>query len=332
MARHTGNGYYVQAPADSSWYGGADVGDLLIQARQAQEAKERKQRRIVGFIAFIVVVIFVAVIGLVSYRSIAKRNAAQNVTEDQAYSALQSVKLKPKFANDKGGILFSKAGYGKKTANAPTLEIYTDPMCPGCAVLHQQMDATLRALLDSGQINLEIHPVTFLDNMSTDHYSSRADNGVAYIASNDPDPNHLLDFITNIHSDDFQPEEAADYKPVNNRQLQEQAMAAGVPEDIASKAFGNEYEPWLSAAAQYTLRRPELKDIGGQFKGKLTTPVVVINGKMLDISGISDIGLTYKVAILQSIGLANEDIGVAGKQPAIGADGNPTFPKTQPSA
>ncbi|WEV74062.1 thioredoxin domain-containing protein [Bifidobacterium sp. ESL0798] len=330
MARQTGNGY-AQAPADFSWFDGADAGDLLIQARRAQEAKERKQRRIIGFVAFILVVIFIAVIAMVSYRSIVKRNAAQDISEDQAYRALQNVKVKPQYANDKGGILFSKVGYGKKAANAPTLEIYTDPMCPGCAVLHQQMDATLRTLLDSGQINLEIHPVTFLDNMSTDHYSSRADNGLAYIASHDPDPDHLLDFITNIHSDSFQPEEAANYKPVNNRRLQEQAEAAGVPADIASKAFGGEYDPWLSAAAQYTLRRPELKDVAGQFKGKLTTPVVVINGKMLDISGISDIGLTYKVAILQSIGLANADVGIVGKQPAIGSTGNPTFPKTQPS-
>ncbi|WEV59079.1 DsbA family protein [Bifidobacterium sp. ESL0728] len=331
MARHTRNSY-ARSTANTSWYGAADAGDLLIQARRAQEIKERKQRRVVGFIAFVIVVIFVAVIGLVSYRSIAKRNAAQNITEDQAYSALQSVKLKPRYTNDKGGILFSHEGYGKKAANAPTLEIYTDPMCPGCAVLHQQMDATFRALLDAGQINLEVHPVTFLDNMSTDHYSSRADNGVAYISSNDPDPDHLLDFLTNIHADAFQPEEAANYKPVSNEQLQQQAVASGVPADIAAKAFGNEYEPWLSAAAQYTLRRPELKDITGQFKGKLTTPVVVINGKMLDISGISDIGLTYKVAILQSIGLANEDIGMPGRQPAIGSNGSPAFPKTEPSA
>ncbi|WEV46807.1 DsbA family protein [Bifidobacterium sp. ESL0690] len=331
MARHTRNGYSSTA-ANTSWYGGVDAGDLLLQARRAQEAKERKQRRIIGFVAFVIVVIFVAVIGLVSYRSIAKRNAAQNITEDQAYATLQNVKFKPKFTNDKGGILFSNAGYGKKAANAPTLEIYTDPMCPGCAVLHQQMDATFRSMLDAGQINLEIHPVTFLDNMSTDHYSSRADNGVAYISSNDPNPDHLLDFLTNIHSDSFQPEEAANYQPVSNEQLQQQAVASGVPANIAAKAFGSEYEPWLSAAAQYTLRRPELKDIAGQFKGKLTTPVVVINGKMLDISGISDIGLTYKVAILQSIGLSNEDIGRVGAQPAIGSDGNPTFPKTQPTA
>ncbi|MDF7666024.1 thioredoxin domain-containing protein [Bifidobacterium sp. ESL0745] len=329
MARHTGNGY---AQAATSWYGGADAGDLLIQSRKAQQAKERRQRRIVGFIAFIVVMVFIVVIGLVSYHSIAKRNAAQNITEDQAYSSLQKVKLKPKYTNDKGGILFSKVGYGKKAPNAPTIELYTDPMCPGCAVLHQQMDSTFRALLDSGQINLEVHPVTFLDSMSTDHYSSRADNAIAYISSYDPNPDHLLDFLTNIHSDSFQPEEAANYKPVSNAQLQQQAVTSGVPAGIAAKAFGNEYEPWLAAAAQYTLRRPELKDIAGQFKGKLTTPVVVINGKMLDISGISDIGLTYKVAILQSIGLSNEAIGRVGAQPAIGSNGSPTFPKSQPSA
>ncbi|WEV72469.1 thioredoxin domain-containing protein [Bifidobacterium sp. ESL0790] len=324
MARHDKRYLPNEAQPDAFGY---DAGYLLLQAHKEQEEKERRQRHIVGFVAIVLVVVLVAVIGMVSYKSIRKRSLAQSVTVDQAYQSLQQVKVKPKYSDDKGGIMFSHLGYGKAEPNAPTLEIYTDPMCPGCAVLHQQMDETFRSMLDAGQVNMSVHPVTFLDASSTDEYSTRASGAVAYISSHDPNPDHLLDFLTNIHSEDFQPLENQDYQPVSNDKLQQQAVNAGVPQDIASKAFGGEYKPWLQAVAQYTLRRNELKNTTGEFKGKTTTPLVLINGAMMDISAISDQGFTYKQAILQAIGLTNDEVGVVGVQPEIGSNGQPKYPK-----
>lgn len=324
MARHNIRYLPNNGQADALNY---DAGYLLLRAHKEQEAKERRQRHIVGFVAIVLVVILVSVIGMVSYKSIRRRTLAESVTVDQAYQSLQAVQLKPKYADDKGGILFSHLGYGKTEPNAPTLQIFTDPMCPGCAVLHQQMDETFRSLLDAGQINMSVHPVIFLDASSSDEYSTRASGAVAYISSNDPDPDHLVDFLTNIHSEDFQPLENQDYQPVGDDELEQQAVNAGVPQDVASKAFGGEYKPWLQAVAQYTLRRDELKNKTGEFKGKTTTPVVLINDSMMDISAISDQGLTYKQAILQAIGLTNDEVGVAGIQPAIGEKGKPTYPR-----
>ncbi|MDF7663089.1 thioredoxin domain-containing protein [Bifidobacterium sp. ESL0763] len=324
MARHD-NDYLSGAGSNTPF--NFDAGQLLLQAHREQQKKERRQRRIVGFVGMVLVIALITVIGLVSYKSIHQRNVAQSVTVQQSYQDLQAVKLKPKYADAKGGILFSHLGYGKTEPNAPTLEIFTDPMCPGCAVLHQQMDETFRSMLDAGQVNLSIHPVTFLDGSSSDQYSTRASGAVAYIASNDPDPDHLLDFLTNIHSESFQPSENQDYRPVSDDQLKQQALSAGVPQNIADKAFDGEYKPWLQASAQYTLRRDELKNKSGEFAGKITTPLVLINGSMMDISAISDRGLTYKQAILQTIGLTNDGVGVEGVMPTLGAKDKPSYPK-----
>ena len=52
----------------------------------------------------------------------------------KAYKALQEVTVKPSVADDQGGLTVSSKGVGnkKKVADAPTIEIFMDPMCPWC--------------------------------------------------------------------------------------------------------------------------------------------------------------------------------------------------------
>ena len=133
-----------------------------------------------------------------------------------------------------------------------------DPLCPGCGEFNRQTDPTLISLVDAGQINLEIHPMSFMDEYSTDEYSSRATGAILYIASNDDNPDHLLKFISNIYAEDFQPGEASEYKSVKNKALKQQAIDAGVPQSVADKAFNGEYRKWLDAINLYTPKRPEL--------------------------------------------------------------------------
>ena len=58
---------------------------------------------------------------------------AKSTTEEQAYQQLQKVETKPSAADDKGGILISSEGYGKKVSGAPTVAVYMDPLCPAAA-------------------------------------------------------------------------------------------------------------------------------------------------------------------------------------------------------
>ena len=217
-----------------------------------------------------IIVVLVAIAGFAIYGAIHKNDVAKSTTEEQAYQQLQKVETKPSAADDKGGILISSEGYGKKVSGAPTVAVYMDPLCPGCGEFNRQTDPTLISLVDAGQINLEIHPMSFMDEYSTDEYSSRATGAILYIASNDDNPDHLLKFISNIYAEDFQPGEASEYKSVKNKALKQQAIDAGVPQSVADKAFNGEYKKWLDAINLYTPKRPELWQVSGSNKGVMS--------------------------------------------------------------
>ena len=65
----------------------------------------------------------VAIAGFAIYGAIHKNDVAKSTTEEQAYQQLQKVETKPSAADDKGGILISSAGYGKKVSGAPTVAV-----------------------------------------------------------------------------------------------------------------------------------------------------------------------------------------------------------------
>jgi protein-disulfide isomerase len=55
-----------------------------------------------------------------------------------------------------------------------TVDAYIDFLCPFCRMFEERTGPTLRSMLDDGLINLVYHPMGFLDDLSTDRYSSRA--------------------------------------------------------------------------------------------------------------------------------------------------------------
>ena len=180
-----------------------------------------------------------------------------------------------------------------------------------------------RTLLQIRQINLEIHPMSFMDEYSTDEYSSRATGAILYIASNDDNPDHLLKFISNIYAEDFQPGEASEYKSVKNKALKQQAIDAGVPQSVADKAFNGEYRKWMDAINLYTPKRPELWQVSGSNKGVMSTPTITINGNYWDRNQLSLAGMNNKTGIIASLGLKENEVGQKGTMPSIGESGKP---------
>ena len=51
----------------------------------------------------------------------------------------------------------------------------------------------------------------------------------------------------------------------------------------------------------------------------MTTPTVIINGKYWDMDQLTTAQTTVKDGLLESIGLKDSEVGVAGKMPSIGA-------------
>lgn len=292
---------------------------LKNQEQLVIEARERRQQTIIGVIVVIIVIAMLSAIGVTTYQAVYAPMQMKIEQSDKSKNELKklSAKYKPKMANAEGGILMSKLGYNKPAGKAPTVAVYFDPLCPGCGEFNRTADKTLFAMLKAGQINLELHPMSFLDQFSAGSYSSRVTSSIEYIAENDDNPEHLMRFINNIFSKDFQPEEGKKQKPVSNEQLIEQAKKAGIDASVASKAFERRYLVWQRAINKYVPDFLELLNVSGPSKGSMTTPTVTINGKLLDINAASEKNMKTLDAILHCIGLNKNQVGVAGEMPKV---------------
>ena len=296
------------------------------QAQAEQAAKERKQQTIIGCIVVAIIVVLVAIAGFAVYKAMQPSNTSSssqqsNMTVDEAYSKLKKVSTQPANADDKAGFVISNKGYGQKAEGAPTISIYMEPLCPGCASVNRQLDQTLVKLMNAGQLNIDLHFLNFQDNKSSDNYSNRAFNGAIYIAEHDDDPDHLMQYLSNIYAEDFQPGELSNYVSVSDNKLKKQAINAGVSEDVAAAAFSgdNEYVDWLTASNNYTILRPELFSSSGSF----SSPTLTINGEYWDLHQLSLAKTSMVDGFLKAIGLDSDQVGVKGQMPPIGANKKP---------
>lgn len=293
------------------------------RAAALQAAKERKQQTIIGCIVVAIIVVLVAIAGVAIWRATHPDNPVAQVSIEEAYDQLQQVETKPAHIDDQGGILISKDGYGTAVEGAPTVAFYMDFLCPGCGSVHRELDSTLIAMVKAGQLNLDLHFMAFMDSLSTDDYSTRAANAALTIVDNDDDPEHLLAFVSNMYASDFQPQEGDSYVPVSDEQIREQAINAGVSEEVADKMTTDRYTPWLNAVDTYTPKREELFNTSGSLKGSMSTPTLTINGHFWDLNELSMADMTMKDGLLFSLGLDENEVGQEGVMPSIGADGNP---------
>ncbi|MFU0527862.1 DsbA family protein [Gardnerella vaginalis] len=190
-------------------------------------------------------------------------------------------------------------------------------MCPGCGSFNRTVDETLIKMVEAGQINLELHPMSFLNRFSSDQYSYRVSSGIAYIASYDNDPKHLLKFINSIFSERFQPEEGDGYQATPNKALIDLAEDAGVANKIANEAFNLHYVKWQEVINENTPEEKALWNVSGSNKGAMTTPTVTINGKLVDLHAASEKQMDPLEAILKSLGIDKKHVGKSGYMPQV---------------
>lgn len=296
--------------------------------REEREERERRQQAIIGVIVTIIVMAMLVTVGVAAYQALSQPNETEQMQIERSKQAKKRLKkdgakYKPEVVNSNGGILISKLGYNKPVAKAPTVASYFDPLCPGCGNFNRTSDKTLISMVKAGQINLELHPMSSLDKFTVDHYSTRVTGAVIYIASHDNNPKHLLQFVNNIFSKEFQPEEGRDYKPVSNEELINLAKKSGVSEEVASKAFDRQYLKWQDLINECTPDFKELLNVSGDNKGSMTTPTVTINGKLLDINAASEKNMKIIDALLHCIGLDKKQVGVAGQMPKVSSTDSP---------
>ncbi|MBT1166628.1 DsbA family protein [Bifidobacterium simiarum] len=296
--------------------------EAAAKARAEQAAKDRRTQTIIGVA---VVVIIALVLGLIGFNIWKSNHPTQDAGEyNKAWSEVQKAEPKPAHSTEKGGFVLSKNGLDKPVKGVPTVAVYMDFMCPGCGAMERQLGTTYQQMVDAGQINLEIHPMAFMDRYSTDEYSTRAGNAAIEIAESDSDPNHLLKFIELMYAEDFQPNES-DYQPVSNDDIKGRAIAAGVSESVAAKATDKDYQykSWLSAMSTFTPLRSELWNRSGQLKGQMSTPTITVNGTYWDRNKLGTTDM--RTGLLKAIGLDSSAVGKEGKLPSLGTGTELTY-------
>ncbi|MDF7664821.1 thioredoxin domain-containing protein [Bifidobacterium sp. ESL0745] len=234
-------------------------------------------------------------------------------TRSEAEAALRKVSNKPTNATDDAGFLAYKKN--QRNPKAPTVEVYTDFLCPYCGDVTRALIPTLEKLQNAKQINLEFHTVNVYDTPSTDRYSTRAANAVAYVSEHDPD--HVTALVGALFDKGFQPD-AIHYKDVSDKDIVKQAIKAGVNNKVAENAVKAPYADFISKATLYDTMRKELFTEMNGNKG-FFPPTIRINGKISELN-TSDNDGKIVVRFTGNLGLTPLDAGNPAIMPSIGGD------------
>jgi protein-disulfide isomerase len=243
-----------------------------LRMREEQQKKARRQRTV----AIAVSVVAIVVVGIVVFAILAQGNR----------SALEDVALKPQGSTESGGIPVGADGVAGTTtgaaADAVVVQVYSDFMCPICAVFEELNGPTLTELREAGEIVVEYHAVAILDRYSLDTaYSTRSATAVALVA--DQAPEAFLAFSDGLFAN--APDENT--AGLTDAELAAIAREAGVPEELAAQIESSAYlgqqadeegvpleetfVPWVTAAT----------DQASADFGSFGTPTITIDGKDL---------------------------------------------------
>lgn len=235
---------------------------------RAQQERIAKRNRLIAIIAAAAVLIGFVVLVMV----ILGQGDEDEVSQDQ--------QVQPSFAADGGGgVVMDADGIVTPPADADAewpvgafgdavvVTVYSDPICPWCAVFEQEAMPVLDELRLAGEVVVDHRIVGNLDNASMgSRYSTRAAQALFTVAELAPEA--YLDFETAIFAN--QPAEGT--TGLTDEQIAEIAAGAGVPDDAVAAIADGTYTWWVG---QVTDAARDLYD------GRLATPSVRLNGEPL---------------------------------------------------
>lgn len=158
-----------------------------------------------------------------------------------------------------------------------TVAIYFDYMCPACGAFEKANGDELDRLVEEGTAELELRPISFLDQTSRGtKYSTRAANAFATVA--DAAPEDAWEFHRALYAS--QPLEGTE--GLTDDQIADIALEAGVPQAVVDRFGDLEFEDWVAQVTQEAFDSgvegtPTVLIDGETFEGDLYTPGVVID-------------------------------------------------------
>lgn len=248
------------------------------QAKIAREAHQKKEKRnrlalqggiVAGIIAVAVIVTLVIVQNTKPEGPGPKNMASSGAVFEQGFNVV------PTAALDAGAEpVPTKVDREKLPVD---IVLYVDYMCPVCGAFEQANQKLLDEVVESGKATVEVHPMTALDDRSTDVYSSRSANAFACMVNYSP--KNAWKFHTSLLSKSVQPQEYTD--GLSNEQLIEQAKKAGADTDadIADCIETETFISFVNAASDRALAGPLPNIAEGQTITNVSgTPTVLVNG------------------------------------------------------
>lgn len=152
--------------------------------------------------------------------------------------------------------------------DAPTLEIYFDPMCSYCVLLETINGEGIDQLRRDGDVTLVYRPVAFLET-ADEGGQARSEllaNAIVTVAHEAPQA--AADFI-----DTLMEHQALTMVDLDEHGLRVAALNAGVPEDVADTFADMAYADWVQ----------ESTDLMEQRTGMRATPQLWLDGSKLEV-------------------------------------------------
>lgn len=220
----------------------------LRQAQQAAAVKRAHWRRFLTWAGALVIVGLVGAI-VVTIMSAGGR--------ERTLPDVNGAVVPPQHLTSTSAILVGNA-------DAPvTVQIYYDYMCSFCGSFEKANSGELDRLVADGVARVELHPLAFLDELSSGtEYSMRTANDVAVVA--DAAPDSVWKFHGALYA--HQPEEGSE--GLTDEQIAAIATDAGVPAAVVDRFTAGTYRPWVASVTKKAFA-----------SGVEHTPTVRINGR-----------------------------------------------------
>jgi protein-disulfide isomerase len=226
----------------------------LRRAQLAAAEKRAKRRRLLTVVGGLVIVGLVAAIVVVIVQAAGRHRTLPEVSGKV---------VAPQHLLQGGAI-----PVGAK--NAPVkVELYYDYMCSFCGAFEKANSGELDRLVSDGTVRVELHPLAFLDNLSSGtQYSTRTANAIAVVA--DAAPDQVWAFHSALYAQ--QPKEGSE--GLSDEQIATIAADSGVPADVVDRFNAGDFRPWVASTTRQAFasgieHTPTLKINGTVFTGDL---------------------------------------------------------------
>lgn len=275
------------------------------ELRKQQEAKAKRNRVLAISGLGVAVVALVVVVAMILRQGAANEATYSDIvyggdSSDVVAPVLTDVAAPAGGDTTNGGVPVSSDGVGTTGDDDVVVSVYMDFMCPYCGEFDRANSADLDAFVESGDVTVVYHVLSFLDRVSQGtSYSTRAANASAVVA--DQAPEQYTAFITALYAN--QPEENTE--GLSDEEIGQLALDAGVPQSVVDQfttTVGGTYQtqadadsdpvdhdgtwrtfaPWTSAVTSQA----------GKDLGQIQTPTILIDGVKFEGNSIVNGPLT----------------------------------------